>query len=251
MKVGSESRGKTAMSTNRATAAIKKTGDSTTTGRARSAKANKAKTNDAPGSEKPAAQAPGEKTPVRLTEKGRLLMKELGIDDIDLLMGLWQQIHNASRKGAEVDTMEAAFTLAFVKGGKPRDPIESALETQMSVTHQQLMRIANRLNNAETEFEFKLYEPIFTRLARTYVSQVDALKRYRSKDEPGLTVQTVSVQDGGQAIVGHITHQASNGGPPEIPAAPLAITDAKLMPLPSLGNRRPERVPRVPLKKYG
>jgi hypothetical protein len=60
----------------------------------------------------------------------------------------------------------------------------------MAATHRQLMRFANRLNNAETEFELRLYEPIFTRLVRTYVSQVDALKRYRSKNESGLTVQT-------------------------------------------------------------
>ena len=174
-------------------------------------------------------------------------MKELGLNDTDLLVGLWQQIHDASRIGAEVDKMDADFTLAFVKGCKPRDPVESALETQMSVTHQQLMRFANRLNNAKTEFEFKLYEPIYIRFARTYTSQVDALKRYRSKDEPGLTVQTVSVQDGGQAIVGHVTHQAL----PETAAAPLAITDAKLTPMPLLENRRPERVPRVPLKNRG
>jgi len=147
--------------------------------------------------------------------------------------------------------MDADFTLAFVKEGKPRDPIESALEAQMAVTHQQLMRFANRLNNAETEFELRLYEPIFTRLARTYVSQVDALKRYRSKNESGLTVQTVSVQDGGQAIVGHVTHQAGIAGPHETPVAPLAITDAKLTPMPLIGERRPERVPRVQLKNYG
>jgi hypothetical protein len=231
------------MSADRVTEAIKKASDSGTT--------NKAKTSGAPGSTKPNTQARREKIPTRLTEKGQLLMKELGINDTDLLVGLLQQIYGASRKGAEVDHMDADFTLAFVKGGKPRDPIDSALETQMSVTHQQFMRIANRLNNAKTEFEFKLYEPIFTRLARTYVSQVDALKRYRSKDQPGLTVQTVSVQDGGQAIVGHVTHQARNAGLPENAAAPLAITDAKLMPMPSLGNPRPARVPRVQLKKYG
>jgi hypothetical protein len=239
------------MSTNRATAAIKKTSDSTAAGRAESGKTSKAKTSETPGSAKSSPPAPREKTPYRLTEKAQLLMKELGINDSDLLIGLLLQILDASRKGTEVNQMDFDFTLAFVKGSKPRDPIESALETQMSVTHQQLMRIANRLNNAKTEQELRLYEPIFTRLARTYVSQVDALKRYRSKNEPGLTVQTVSVQDGGQAIVGHVTHQASNVGLPETAAAPLAITDAKLMPTPILGNRRPERVPRVQLKKHG
>ncbi len=233
------------MSTNRATAAIKKASDSTAADRADSGKANKAKTSESPGSEKPSAPAPSEKTPYLLTEKTRLLMKELGINDSDLLIGLIQQILAATN-----DT-DFDFTLAFLKESKPRDPIENALQTQMSVTHQQLMRIASRLNNAKTEHELRLYEPIFTRLARTYVSQVDALKRYRSKNEAGLTVRTVSVQDGGQAIVGHITHQASNGGPPEPATGPLAITDAKLTPMPSLGNRRPERVPRVQLKKHG
>jgi hypothetical protein len=171
-------------------------------------------------------------------------MKELGIDDPDLLIGLLGQIFDASRKGA-------VFTLAFVKGSSPRDPIETALETQMSVTHQQLMRFANRLNNAATEHELRLYEPIFSRFARTYVAQVDALKRYRSKDQAGVTVQTVSVQDGGQAIVGHVTHQASNAGLPETAATPHAITDAKLTPIPILEHRRPEPVPRVQLKKHG
>jgi hypothetical protein len=239
------------MSKKRATTATKKTSDSTAAGRAESGEANKAKTSDAPGSEKPSAPAPREKTPIRLTEKGQLLMKELGINDPDLLMGLLQQIRGASQKGAENDQTNFDFTLAFVKGSKPRDPIESALETQMSVTHQQFMRFASRLNNARTEHELRLYEPIYIRFARTYASQVDALKRYRSKDEPGVTVQTVSVQDGGQAIVGHVTHQASNGGLRETAATPHAITDAKPTPMPILEHRRPERVPRVQLKKHG
>ena len=220
--------------------------------RADTDKTNKAKkTSHVAGDEKPASQAPREKTPIRLTEKGQLLAKGLGVEDADLLIGLLGQINMASRKGTDVNEMDADFTLAFVKEGKPRDPIESALEAQMAVTHQQLMRFANRLNNAETEFELRLYEPIFTRLARTYVSQVDALKRYRSKNEPGLTVQSVSVQDGGQAIVGHVTHQARIAGSHETAAAPLAITDAKLTPMPLIGERRPGRVPRVQLKNYG
>src|SRR5215469_2208018 len=111
------------MSTNRATAAIKKASDSTTADRAECGEVNKAKTNETPGSEKPSAPAP---RTFRLTEKSQLLMKELGINDPDLLIGLLGQILDASRKGAEVDHMDFDFTLAFVKGSKPRDPIETA-----------------------------------------------------------------------------------------------------------------------------
>jgi hypothetical protein len=210
--------------------------------RADTDKTNKAeKTSLAPGNEKPDAQAPREKTPIRLTEKGQLLAKELGVEDPDLYIGFVRQITMANLNGAD-------FTLAFVKGAKPRDPIESGLLAQMAVTHEQLMKFANRLNNAETEFAFRLYEPILTRLARTYVSQVDALKRYRSKNEPGLTVQTVSVQDGDQAIVGPFSHQARIAGPHETTAARLAIT--KLTPMPLIGEQ-PARVPRVRLKNHG
>jgi hypothetical protein len=206
---------------------------------------NKAKkTGEAAGNEEPVAKAPHDKPPIRLTETGQLLAKELGVEHPDLLIGLLGQFNLASQRGTEIDKFNADFTQAFVKGSKPRDPIESALETQMAVTHQQFMRFTNRLNNAESELELRLYEPIFTRLARTYVAQVDAVKRYRSTHEPGLMVQTVSVQDGGQAIV---SQHAGDSGPNKVAAAPLAITDAKLAPMPPVGEQgaEPVGVPRV------
>jgi hypothetical protein len=47
------------------------------------------------------------------------------------------------------------------------------------------------------------------RLARTFPAQIDALNRYRSQGEPAITVQNVSVGDGGKAIVGNVTQHAS------------------------------------------
>jgi hypothetical protein len=47
------------------------------------------------------------------------------------------------------------------------------------------------------------------RLARTFPAQIDALNRYRSHGEPAITVQNVSVCDGGNAIVGNVTQHAS------------------------------------------
>jgi len=43
------------------------------------------------------------------------------------------------------------------------------------------------------------------RLARTFPAQIEALNRYRSQSEPAITVQNVSVADGGNAIVGNVT----------------------------------------------
>jgi hypothetical protein len=53
-------------------------------------------------------------------------------------------------------------------------------------------------------------ERTFNKLARTFTAHVDALKRYRTSGEPVVSVQHVSVSDGGQAIVGNVTH-----APPE------------------------------------
>jgi hypothetical protein len=47
------------------------------------------------------------------------------------------------------------------------------------------------------------------RLARTFPAQIEALNRHRSRDEPAITVQIVSVGDGGKAIVGNVTQHAS------------------------------------------
>jgi len=45
-------------------------------------------------------------------------------------------------------------------------------------------------------------------LARTFPAQIEALNRYRSHGEPAITVQNVSVGDGGKAIVGNVTQHA-------------------------------------------
>jgi hypothetical protein len=44
----------------------------------------------------------------------------------------------------------------------------------------------------------------FNKLTRTFASQVEALKRYRSGGEQKMTVQHVHVAEGGQAIVGNV-----------------------------------------------
>jgi hypothetical protein len=42
-------------------------------------------------------------------------------------------------------------------------------------------------------------------VGRTYATQMEALSRYRTGGEPKVTVQHVSVGEGGQAILGKVT----------------------------------------------
>ncbi|WP_216825867.1 hypothetical protein [Sulfitobacter sp. SK012] len=42
--------------------------------------------------------------------------------------------------------------------------------------------------------------------SRTYLAQMDALKKYRAKAQQTVRVERVSVHEGGQAIVGDVNH---------------------------------------------
>ena len=46
-----------------------------------------------------------------------------------------------------------------------------------------------------------------TRLSRTFLAQVDGLKKYRAKAQQIVRVERVEVQDGGQAIVGDVSYR--------------------------------------------
>src|SRR5215207_2796620 len=55
-------------------------------------------------------------------------------------------------------------------------------------------------------------ERAFNKLTRTFTTQVEALKRYRTGGEQRVTVQHVNVNEGGQAIVGNVS---GGGGVPQ------------------------------------
>jgi hypothetical protein len=165
-----------------------------------------------------------------------ITMQDFGTEYPDFFHGIFGQMANCVAKDGHVDQADLKFMMLFLKGVKPRDHIEAALLTQMATTHLQIMRFNSRLSNARDAVEINLNEPILTKLMRTFVAQVEALKRYRNTNEPGVTVQNVSVTDGGQAIVGNVMQTPGGGVSNKTPAPPLAITDAKLTPMPPLGE---------------
>ena len=48
------------------------------------------------------------------------------------------------------------------------------------------------------------------KLTRTFTTQMEVLKRYRSKGDQKVIVEHVHVHDGGQAVVGNVTQNRSN-----------------------------------------
>jgi hypothetical protein len=87
------------------------------------------------------------------------------------------------------------------------------LAAQMAAVHNATMTFARRLVHVDNIPQQDSAERAFNKLARTFVSQVEALKRYRTGGEQTVRVEHVTVNEGGQAIVGNVTHGAQ--GSPE------------------------------------
>ncbi len=135
-----------------------------------------------------------------------LLMKALGTTDPSFLDGLLGQLANAGTHGGNVEEREINFMLSLVIGVEPRDQVEAMLAAQMAAVHNATMTFARRLAHVENIQQQDSAERASNKLARTYATQVEAFKRYRTGGEQKVTVEHVTVNEGGQAIVGNVSH---------------------------------------------
>jgi hypothetical protein len=114
-----------------------------------------------------------------------------------------------------VNERELNFKLSVVKGIQPRDQLETMLSAQMAVVHSLAMKIGSGLTGSLTLPQMEIQGRLLNNLARTYAAQLEALKRYRSPGKQKITVEHVTVNEGGRAIVGNVTHVGP--GSPEKP----------------------------------
>ena len=136
------------------------------------------------------------------------MSEALGVFDRDAMHGILRQLVKASVSGGKADAVNLAFMISMVKSIKPRDSVEAMLVAQMESVHVMAMRCAYHLANADDIARQDSAGRALTRLARTFPAQIEALNRYRNNGEPAITVQNVSVADGGKAIVGNVTQHA-------------------------------------------
>ncbi|KRR18052.1 hypothetical protein [Bradyrhizobium retamae] len=139
----------------------------------------------------------------------QLMANALGAADRESMDGILRQLVRASVSGGIPDEVNVSFMISMVKSIKPRDSVEAMLVAQMVSVHVMAMRCAHHLANAEDLARHDSAARALGRLTRTFPAQIEALNRYRSHGEPAITVQNVSVGDGGKAIVGNVTQHAS------------------------------------------
>ncbi|OJX50297.1 MAG: hypothetical protein BGO81_04235 [Devosia sp. 66-22] len=106
----------------------------------------------------------------------------------------------------QVNANVANAHISIVRGIGPRDEVEAMLAVQMAGIHM--------LTFAAIGTAYKTTQPMqkdqalaqVNKLSRTFTTQMEALKRYRSAGEQKVTVEHVHVHEGGQAVVGNVTH---------------------------------------------
>jgi hypothetical protein len=160
-----------------------------------------------------------------------LLMGALGTADMDFLNGFLSQLGNAGSQGRQVNENGINFMLSVVKSIQPQDQIEAMLAAQMAAVHMATMTFARRLAHVENIPQQDSAERAFNKLARTFAAQMEALKRYRTGGEQKVTVQHVTVSEGGQAIVGNVTQGHRAAASDEAAASPPRPADARTVPM--------------------
>jgi hypothetical protein len=163
--------------------------------------------------------------------------------DQQFLDGVSEQLRQACSRMNGIDVTLYKSMVSVLNGQQPKDHFELMIMNQMSGINDLAMKYIGFLAKADTYIEIDTLERTLNKLTRTFTIQMDALQRYRSGGERNVTVQNVSVGEGGQAIVGNVTQNGRHGGEVKT-AAPAAIPDARTEPMPVIEpSERPVAVP--------
>jgi len=139
----------------------------------------------------------------------KLLAEAVGAVDREALHGLLGQLVKAGAVACKPDQGNLAFMVSMLKSIAPKDSLESMLAAQMVSVHVATMRSACQLACTDDIPQRESLSRVLTRLARTFAAQIEALNRHRSNGACAITVQNLSVQDGGRAVVGNLTQHAN------------------------------------------
>ena len=137
------------------------------------------------------------------------LMEATGTVSNPLSMKLISQIANVILKGDEsAQKNQFNSALALMTGIKPNDAVESMLAVQMIATHDLAMEFMKRSMLPDQKV-FQVDNNInrATKMLRSFTAQVEALNKYRNKGQQKVTVEHVTVNEGGQAVVGVVEHK--------------------------------------------
>ncbi len=127
-------------------------------------------------------------------------------------------------------------------GIQPRDELEGMLGAQMIATHNAAMECFRRAMHREQSFEGRRQNLEFAnKLVRSYAALLEALDRHRGKGQPQVVrVERVTIEAGGQAIVGAVNQGGGDGQQSAERSDAQALAH---VPEPQMRSTDPEREP--------
>jgi hypothetical protein len=134
--------------------------------------------------------------------------------------------------------------LAALAGIKPQDEVEGMLAVQMVATHNVAMECLMRAALPEQTIEGReLNLRHAGKLMAMYLRQLEVLDKHRGGSHQTVTVNSVNVESGGQAVVGHV-HTGQLPGREPTEAIPQQVTAPLALDSPSAGGRPRRKVRR-------
>lgn len=120
---------------------------------------------------------------------------------------MWVAHSNSEEANKQINAV-----LVGMMGVNPQDEVEGMLAAQMVALHNASMECFRRTMIQEQSFNSRAMNLNHgSKLSRTYAMMMEALSRYRGKGQQKMTVEHVHVYEGGQAIVGNVTHPQGGG----------------------------------------
>ncbi len=134
------------------------------------------------------------------------LKTTFGTDNSELAQHLMSQLVNIELDVDDLVKTEKVINtnLAIISGIGPRDVIESMLATQMGAIHAASLQSLNLAHQAANGQKRDLHLSQVVKLTRVFTNQIEALNKHRGRGQQKITVEHVTVEQGGQAIVGNV-----------------------------------------------
>lgn len=143
---------------------------------------------------------------------GHRLIETFAVNDIDAgnrLLATLIQANQTKSKGQKGSLPNGLVALVHELG--PKDAVEGMLCSQMVSNYALAMECIARANLDGQSFEGReLNMRHAERLMRIYNQQVDTLNKHRGKGQQKVTVEHVTVNEGGQAVVGNLQSNSTS-----------------------------------------
>jgi hypothetical protein len=179
-------------------------------------------------------------------ETQKRLAKAIGTQDQDFLSNLLSQVVAVGELGGPSDDLEVSFFLSVIEdilSNQSNGGVAKAmLAAQYTAVHAAIIRLARSFARIQEPEWLEMMGRLLSSLARTSVAQYEALNHVPT----GVTVWHVSVNEGGQAIVGSVTQNQPEATTTQKAAPPQPLlADTKTVTVPII-EASEERVPVPP-----